>query len=67
MLRPKNNNTMKIIENLSSEKLTKEELKKINGGNAPECYGIACIVGFEENRKPIWECFPSGTKCPPRN
>lgn len=65
MLHPKNNNIMKIIEKLSSEKLTKEELKKINGGNAPECYGIACIVGFED-RKPIWECFPSGTKCPPR-
>ncbi|WP_343696747.1 bacteriocin [Flavobacterium sp.] len=57
---------MKIIEKLGAQKLSKQELKQINGGNAPECYGIACIVGFDETRKPIWECFPSGTKCPPR-
>lgn len=54
---------MKFIKNC--EKLTKEELKQINGGNPPHCTtGKVCIRGFDANDNPIWDCIPLTTVCP---
>ena len=53
---------MEFIKNC--EKLTKEELKQINGGNPPHCTtGKVCIRGFDENDNPIWDCIPLTTVC----
>jgi hypothetical protein len=56
---------MKIIEKLSAEKLSREELKKINGGAPPVCQtGKVCYRGEDENGNILWDCVPLTTKCP---
>jgi hypothetical protein len=56
---------MKIIEKLSAEKLSREELKKINGGTHPVCHtGKVCYRGEDENGNILWDCVPLTTKCP---
>ncbi len=55
---------MKFIKNC--EKLSKEELKQINGGNHPHCTtGKVCFRGFDENENILWDCIPLTTICPP--
>jgi len=54
---------MKFIKNC--EKLSKEELKQINGGAVPHCAtGKVCIRGFDSNDNIIWDCIPLTTVCP---
>ncbi|WP_337968542.1 bacteriocin [uncultured Flavobacterium sp.] len=54
---------MKFVKNC--EKLTKEELKSINGGNFPYCpVGKICYRGDDANGLPIWDCVPQTTLCP---
>jgi len=54
---------MKWIKNC--EKLSKEELKQINGGNPPYCpTGKVCIRGFDDDGNVIWDCIPSTITCP---
>ncbi|RZJ55767.1 MAG: hypothetical protein EOO44_02040 [Flavobacterium sp.] len=56
---------MKIIKNLSAEKLTREELKQINGGTHPECHtGKVCYRGRDKNGIILWDCVPLTTECP---
>ena len=54
---------MKFIK--SCEKLSKEELKQINGGGPPHCTtGKVCIRGEDSNGNLIWDCVPLTTVCP---
>jgi hypothetical protein len=56
---------MKIIEKLSAEKLSREELKKINGGAPPVCNtGKLCYRGEDANGNILWDCVPLTTVCP---
>jgi hypothetical protein len=56
---------MKIIEKLSAEKLSGEELKKINGGAPPVCNtGKLCYCGEDANGNILWDCVPLTTVCP---
>jgi len=46
-------------------KLAKSDLKKINGGNAPECPSgtTACYHPRKNGFPSYWTCEPDGTVC----
>ncbi|WP_157859459.1 bacteriocin-like protein [Chryseobacterium angstadtii] len=49
------------------KKLSKRDLKTINGGGAPVC-GTGykpCIIGIDANDSPKWSCIPSNLPCKP--
>ncbi|WP_167030173.1 bacteriocin-like protein [Chryseobacterium sp. Tr-659] len=48
------------------KKLAKSELKKINGGNAPECPTgtTACYIPGNNGAPPRWRCLPDTIDCP---
>ncbi|MFN1215688.1 bacteriocin-like protein [Chryseobacterium kwangjuense] len=48
------------------KKLTKVDLKKINGGNAPECPDgtIACLIPPKNGSPVRWRCTPVTEECP---
>jgi hypothetical protein len=50
----------------NSRKLTKSDLKKINGGNAPECPTgtTACYIPGKNGIPPRWRCVPDTQECP---
>lgn len=47
------------------KKLLKSDLKKINGGNAPECPTgtLACYIR-PNSGSPFWRCVPETMDCP---
>ncbi|PIF32840.1 bacteriocin-like protein [Flavobacterium sp. 9] len=54
---------MKFVKNC--ERLTKDELKSINGGKFPDCpVGKICYLGTGSNGLPIWDCVPTTELCP---
>jgi bacteriocin-like protein len=54
---------MKFIKNC--EKLSKEELKSINGGSVPYCpVGKVCYRGEDSNGNLLWDCIPVTSICP---
>jgi hypothetical protein len=47
------------------KKLTKPKLKRINGGNAPECdNGLACYYPPKDGHPGFWRCLPVTVECP---
>nr|WP_315032570.1 hypothetical protein [uncultured Chryseobacterium sp.] len=52
------------MENL--KKLTKTDLKKINGGNAPECPPdtTPCLILGQNGFPHRWRCVPVTQECP---
>ncbi|WP_164465220.1 bacteriocin-like protein [Chryseobacterium lactis] len=50
----------------NSRKLTKSDLKKINGGNAPDCPTgtTACYIPSKNGFPPRWTCVLNTQECP---
>ncbi|WP_157859439.1 bacteriocin-like protein [Chryseobacterium angstadtii] len=48
------------------KKLTKPDLKKINGGNAPECPEgtTACYIPPKNGFPSRWKCISNTMECP---
>jgi hypothetical protein len=54
-----------LINMKNLKKLTKSSLKKISGGNAPQCEGdtVACRHKAEGGVPAYWTCEPAATGC----
>jgi hypothetical protein len=48
-------------------RLSKKDLRTVNGGNAPLCESgyRACVTARDENGSPIWDCIASQFPCRP--
>jgi len=56
----------KLLPMKNLKKLLKSDLKKINGGNAPECTPgtTACYIPGSNGIPPRWKCVPDSVECP---